>query len=138
MTREEAKQQLEAFFQKLGNDAPVLDETNYVRARIGEAFVGFEFDEADDVLSCAALIYRFRREPGDEILDALFAEESDANNGGGRIVFDSETLSLYLQRDFAEKTGDASFYAQVNALAQASMVWNGEIVEHAAAKVSAS
>jgi hypothetical protein len=138
MTREEAKQQLEAFFRKLGNDAPVLDEKNYVQARIGEALIGFEFDEADGVLSCEALIYRFRREPADAILDALFAEESEANSGGGRIVFDSETFSLYLQRDFAEKNGDASFYNEVSALAQASMVWNGEIVEHAAAKVSAS
>jgi|SRR5215213_6169481 len=138
MTREEAKQQLETFFQKLGNEATVLDEKNFVQARIGEASVGFEFDETDGVLSCAALIYRFRREPADVILDALFAEESEANNGGGRIVFDSETLSLYLQRDFAEKIDGASFYEQVNALALASMVWNGEIVEHAAAKVSAS
>jgi hypothetical protein len=138
MTREEAKQQLENFFRRLGNEAPVLDEKNYVQARIGEALVGFEFDEADDVLSCEALIYRFRREPADQILDALFAEESEANNGGGRIVFDSETFSLYLQRDFAEKIDDASFYEQVNALARASMVWNGEIVGHAAAKVSAN
>ncbi|HEX8247073.1 MAG TPA: hypothetical protein VF599_02725 [Pyrinomonadaceae bacterium] len=138
MTREEAKQQLENFFRKLGSEASIFNEQKFVQARIGESFVGFEFDETDDILSCQALIYRFRRAPADEILDALFAEESEANSGGGRIVFDSETFSLYLQRDFAEKIDDASFYEQVNALAWASMVWNGEIVEHAAAKVSAS
>ncbi|HEY0050733.1 MAG TPA: type III secretion system chaperone [Pyrinomonadaceae bacterium] len=138
MTREEAKQQLETFFRRLGSEASIFNEQKFVQARIGESFVGFEFDETDDLLSCQALIYRFRREPTDEILDALFAEESDANSGGGRIVFDSETFSLYLQRDFEEKIDDASFYEQVNALAWASMVWNGEIVEHAAAKVSAS
>jgi hypothetical protein len=138
MTKEEAKQQLEVFFRKLGTEASLFNEQKFVQARIGESFVGFEFDETDGTLSCQALIYRFRREPRDEVLDALFAEESEANNGGGRIVFDSGNFSLYLQRDFEEKTDDALFYEQVNALAWASMVWNGEIVEHAAAKVSAN
>ncbi|HEX8368798.1 MAG TPA: hypothetical protein VF604_09665 [Pyrinomonadaceae bacterium] len=136
MNKEEAKQQLENFFRKLGSEASIFNEQKFVQARIGESFVGFEFDETDDILSCQALIYRFRREPADAILDALFAEESEANSGGGRIVFDSQTFSLYLQRDFAEKIDDASFYEHVNALAWASMVWNGEIVEHAAAKAS--
>jgi hypothetical protein len=138
MNREEAKQQLEVFFRKLGTEASLFNEQKFVQARIGESFVGFEFDDADNVLSCQALIYRFRREPRDEVLDALFAEESEANSGGGRIVFDSGTFSLYLQRDFEEKIDDALFSEQVNALARASMLWNGEIVEHAAAKVSAS
>jgi hypothetical protein len=138
MTREEARQQLEVYFRRLGNESSIFNERKFVQARIGEAFVGFEFDETDDVLSCQALIYRFRREPRDEILDALFAEESEANNGGGRIVFDSQSFSLYLQRDFAEKIDDALFYEQVNAVALASMFWNGEIVEHAAARVTAS
>lgn len=137
MNREEAKQQLEIFFRRLGNEASLFNEQKFVQARIGESFVGFEFDEADGVLSCQSLIYRFRREPSDEILDALFAEESPANNGGGRIVFDSGTFSLYLQRDFAEKIDDASFYQHINSLAWASMIWNSEIVGHAAAKVSA-
>jgi len=131
MNREEAKQQLENFFRRLGSEASLFNEQKFVQARVGESFVGFEFDEADDVLSCQALIYRFRR-------DALFAEETPVNNGGGRIVFDSKTFALYLQRDFAEKIDDASFYEQVNQLARASLIWNGEIVEHAAAKVSAS
>ncbi|HLM02423.1 MAG TPA: type III secretion system chaperone [Pyrinomonadaceae bacterium] len=138
MNREEAKQQLENFFRRLGSEASLFNEQKFVQARVGESFVGFEFDEADDVLSCQALIYRFRREPRDEVLDALFAEETPVNNGGGRIVFDSKTFALYLQRDFAEKIDDASFYEQVNQLARASLIWNGEIVEHAAAKVSAS
>lgn len=138
MTREEAKQQLESFFRLLGSEASMFNEQKFVQARVGESFVGFEFDEADNILSCQALIYRFRREPRDEILDAIFAEESEANNGGGRIVFDSDTLSLYLQRDFDEKIDDASFYERVNLLGRASIVWNGEIVGNAAAKVSAS
>ncbi|MDQ3800210.1 MAG: hypothetical protein M3384_12215, partial [Acidobacteriota bacterium] len=121
MTREEAKRQLESFFRRLGSEASLFNEQKFVQARVGESFVGFEFDEADDALSCQALIYRFRREPRDEVLDAIFAEESEANSGGGRIVFDSQTFSLYLQRDFTEKTDDASFYEQVSRLARASI-----------------
>jgi|GEM_PF-2819409 len=138
MIKEEAKQQLEAFFRTLGIEAAVLDEKNYVQARVGESILGFEYDRADGVLSCQALIYRFRRAPRDEILDALFAEENEANSGGGRIVFDSETFSLYLQRDFTEKTDERLFSEQVNRLARASMVWNGEIVGQAAAQVSSA
>lgn len=138
MIKEEAKQQLEAFFRTLGSDASILDEKNYVQARVGESVLGFEYDEADGILSCQALIYRFRREPRDEVLDALFAAESEANSGGGRIVFDSETFSLYLQRDFTEKIEDEKFSAQVNALARASLQWSGEIIEQAAAQVSSA
>ena len=57
MTREEAKQQIEAFFR-----------------RIGEALIGFEYDETEEILSAQALIYRFRGEPQDNVLDAVFAE----------------------------------------------------------------
>jgi hypothetical protein len=138
MTKEEAKQQLEAFFRTLGIEAAVPDEKNHVQARVGESVLGFEYDEADGSLSCQALIYRFRREPRDEILDALFAAESETNNGGGRIVFDSEAFSLYLQRDFTEKTDERLFYEQVNRLARASLEWNGEIVGQAAAQVSSA
>jgi hypothetical protein len=138
MTKEEAKQQLEAFFRTLGIEAAILDEKNYVQVRAGESVLGFEYDEADGSLSSQALIYRFRREPRDEILDALFAAESEANNGGGRIVFDSETFALYLQRDFTEKIEDEKFSGQVNALARASLQWSGEIVEQAAAQVSSA
>jgi len=137
MIKEEAKQQLEAFFRKLGTEAPLFNRQKFVQARIGESIVGFEFDESDGVLSCQALIYRFRREPRDEILDALFAREETVNNGGGRVVFDSQDFSLYLQRDFAEKIEDEKFYEQINRLASASLQWSGEILEQAAVQVSA-
>lgn len=134
MTKVEAKQMIEAFFSRLGEKASFFDGKDFAKARIGEAVVGFEYDGADGVLSCEALIYRFRREPRDEILDAAFAEENE--NGGGRIVYDSETLSLYLQRDFTETIEDAKFFEQIHELAIASLQWNSEILTRVAEKVS--
>ncbi|MCD9185727.1 MAG: hypothetical protein LUM44_04800 [Pyrinomonadaceae bacterium] len=134
MTKEEAKQILEAFFSRLGEKASFFDGRDFAKARIGEAVVGFEYDEADGVLSCEALIYRFRREPRDEILDAAFAEENE--NGGGRVVYDSETLSLYLQCDFQEAVAETEFFEQIHELAVASLHWNSGILTRVAEKVS--
>ena len=136
MNKSEAKQQIEAFFRKLGKQASFFDEKNFVQARIGEAFVGFEYDEREEILLAQALIYRFRSEPQDKVLDAIFAEENETNNGGGRIVYNSETLSFYLQKDLTERIGDEQFYKQINNLAQASLRWSDEILTRAAEKAN--
>ena len=137
MTKEEAKQQVEAFFRRLGErKASFFDRKSYIEARIGETLIGFEYDENAHILSTQALIYRFRKEPPDNILDAVFAEETDANNGGGRVVFNSETNTFYLQRDFTEKIGDNVFYEGINRLAQASLRWSAEILANAAEKAN--
>jgi len=138
MTREEAKQQIEAFFRRLGEKASFFDGKTHVEARIGETLIGFEYDETEAVLSAQALIYRFRSEPKDNVLDAIFGEESDATSGGGRLVFNSETFTFYLQRDFTEKIGENVFYEGINKLAQASLRWNNEILAKAAEKAGNS
>ena len=132
MTKDEVKQQIEAFFRRLGEKASFFDEKMYVEARIGEAVIGFEYDETEEILSAQALIYRFRNEPHDNVLDAVFAEESEANSGGGRLVFNSENFAFYLQRDFTGKIGDNVFFEGINKLAQASLRWNSEILMKAA------
>ena len=135
MDKAEAKQQIEAFFRRLGERrASFFDDKSHVEARIGESVIGFEFDENEKILSAQALIYRFRSEPEDEVLDAIFAEENDLNSGGGRVVFNSENFAFYLQRDFQEKIGDNVFYEGINKLAQASLRWNSEILANAAEK----
>lgn len=136
MTRAEAKLQIEAFFRRLGEKASFFDDKSYVETRIGETLIGFEYDEAEEILSAQALIYRFRSEPKDNILDAIFGEESDATSGGGRVVFNSETFTFYLQRDFTEKVGENVFYEAINKLGQASLRWNNEILTKAAEKAS--
>lgn len=134
MTKTEAKQQVEAFFNILGEDASFFEEKNYIQARIGETYVGFEYDEELELLSVQALIYRFRRTPKDNVLDAVFAEEDETNTGGGRVVFDSENSAFYLQKDFAEKIGSQEFYQEINSLARASLIWNTEILAKASEK----
>ena len=137
MTKAEAKQQIEAFFRRLGEKkASFFDDKLHAEARIGESLIGFEFDETEEILSAQALIYRFRKEPKDEVLDAVFAEENESNSGGGRLVFNSENYAFYLQRDFREKIGDNVFYEGINRLAQASLRWNSEILSQAAEKAN--
>ena len=133
MTKEEASQQIEVFFRRVGLSPLLFEDKNFVKARLGESFLGFEYDASDGLLSCQALIYRFRREPREEILNAVFAEESSENDHG-RIVFESRDFSLYLQRDVAEKIDDDLFFEQVNQLARASLKWNSEILGQVAEK----
>ena len=136
MTNAEAKQQVAAFFLKLGQKASFFDEKNFIEARIGEAVVGFEYDDTEEILSAQALIYRFRSEPQDKVLDAVFNEETESNNGGGRVVFNSENFAFYLQRDFNEEISNETFYKEIYDLAQASLRWNSEILMKAAEKTN--
>lgn len=136
VNKQQAKQQIEAFFLRLGNKASFFDEKNFVQARIGEAFVGFTFDDANEILSAQALIYRFRDVPKNKILDQVFAAENESNNGGGEIVFDDEARTLFLQKKFIEKIADEQFYKQINVLAQASLLWSGDIFARAAERAN--
>ena len=138
MTKTEAKKQIEAFFSSIGENASLFDEKNYLQARIGEAYVGFEYNETEELLSVQALIYRFRSSQKDKILDAVFAEETKQNTGGGRVVFDSDNSAFYLQKDFCEKMDDRNFYWEINSLAQASLIWSSEILANAAEKANQS
>lgn len=135
MTKEEANQQLTGFFGRLGErGVRGFGEAPKIEARIGEAVVGFEFDKETGALSAQALIYRFRSEPKDTVLDAVFGEESEMNSGGGRLVFNSESKAFYLQRDFIEKVGENVFFDGINRLAVASLRWNTDILARAAGK----
>ena len=136
MNQSEASSQVENFFRRLGEKADNFSEKNFIQAGIGEALIGFEYDEAEELLSVQALIYRFRNEPQDKVLDAVFNEESEDNNGGGRIVFNSENLAFYLQKDFVERCDDNDFYSEISELAQASLLWSSEILTQAAGKAN--
>lgn len=135
MTREEAKQQLEAFFRKLGLSTSVLNETNFVKATVGEAVIGFEFSETDNILIAKALIYRFRNNPNPLLIEALITEQKNSDTGGGFVNFETDDLSLSLEKTFVEKLADEDFYEQVNQLAQASLVWSNQILPQIAESV---
>lgn len=135
MKKSEAKEQIETFFRKLGKQVSIFEDANFAKAQIGEAFLGFEFDDEANLLSCRALIYRFRRAPREKVLQAIYAEETAANNGGGRVIYDAGESTLYLRRDFTEITGEEQFYNRINQLAAASLKWNGELLQRVAEKV---
>ena len=135
MTREEAKQQLEAFFRKIGITASFFEDKNFAKATVGEALIGFEFIEADDVLNARALIYRFRNPPNQIVIEAILAEQQNSDTGGGNVNFETEDLSLFIEKSFTEKIPDEEFYKQINQLAQASLIWSSQILPQIAEKV---
>jgi len=135
MTREEAQQQLEAFFRKLGIKASFFDDKNFVKAAVGEAVIGFEFLETEGVLKARALIYRFRNNPNPVLIEALITEQQNSDTGGGIVRFETEDLSLFLEKTFTEKLPDEEFYKQVNQLAQASLIWSNQILPQIAESV---
>ena len=135
MTREEAKQQLEAFFRKIGITASFFEDKNFAKATVGEALIGFEFAEADGVLNSRALIYRFRNPPNQIVIEAILAEQQNSDTGGGNVNFETEDLSLFIEKSFTEKLSDEEFYKQINQLAQASLIWSSQILPQIAEKV---
>lgn len=132
MKREEATRQIEAFFRKLGMRASFSNEQNFVKASVGEAVLGFEFDESEEILKAKALIYRFRNAPKPEILDAVYDQAKEANSGGGQMFFDENDMTLYLEKDFVEPLGDENFHKQINILAQASFFWSSRKLQQVA------
>ncbi|CAN5695559.1 hypothetical protein BH20ACI4_BH20ACI4_11450 [soil metagenome] len=135
MTRAEAKQQLEAFFRKIGITASFFEDKNFAKATIGEALIGFEFAETEGVLNAQALIYRFRNAPNQKVVEAIFAEQQNTETGGGKINFDSEDFSLFLEKSFTGKNADEEFYKQINLLAQTSLIWSSQILPQIAEQV---
>ena len=132
MTKDEAKQQIEAFLAQLGDkEASVFDEKNFAKAQLGDAFMGFVYGD-NEKLSCQALIYRFRKPPKEQVMDAIEAESKNAPNGGGEIAFDEDNFTLLLQKDFGEKVSNEEFYKDMQDLAQASLVWSNEVLTRVA------
>lgn len=135
MTRQEAKQQLEAFFRKLEITVSVLDDTNFVKATIGEAIIGFEFSENEGILIAKALIYRFRNNPNPLLIEALITEQKNSDTGGSFVHFAPDDLSLSLEKTFSEPSPDEEFYKQIDEMAQASLVWSNKILPQIAESV---
>lgn len=138
MTREEAKQQLEAFFRKIGITASFFEDKNFAKATVGEALIGFEFVEMENILKAQALIYRFRNSPNPIVIEALFAEQQNSDTGGGSLRFENEDFSLFLEKSFGEKLPDEEFYKQINQLAQASLIWSSQILPQIAQTIHGS
>jgi hypothetical protein len=133
--RKEAKQQIEAFFRRIGITASFFEDKDFAKATVGEALIGFEFIETEGVLNAQALIYRFRNSPNKKVIEAIFAEQKNSDTGGGNVNFDAEDFSLFLEKSFSEKQADEEFYKQINQLAQASLIWSSQILPQIAESV---
>lgn len=132
MTKQEAKTQVEAFFEKIGDkDVSVFNEKNFAKALIGEAIMGFVYNE-DETLLCQSLIYRFRKPPQQKVMEAIEFESQNAPKGGGEIAFDEENFTLVLQRDYQQKVSEDDFYNDMQKLAKASLIWSDEVLQRVA------
>ena len=136
MTKSQANYQIEAFFRKLGMKASFSDGKNFVKASVGESVIGFEFIEYREILNVKALIYRFRNAPREEILTAIYKENNEFVTGAGKLIYDENDLSLFLEKDFSEPLDERVFYTEINALAQESLVWSSRKLSRIAGNTS--
>lgn len=126
MTKQEAKDQIESFFRKLGEEISVFDDTNYAKAKIGTSSLVFEYTE-EETLACVALIHKFDENPPAEILQAI--EDAAENEIDDEIHFDEFTKSLFLERIYEEKLSDDKFYSEMRNLSDSSLVWRKDFIE---------
>lgn len=137
MNIDDAKNQLEDFFTRLGEQkSSVFEENNSTKALVGDAIMGFVY-KADETLTCQSLIYRFRRSPQENIMNAIEEESKMAPKGGGEIAFDDKNFTLVLQKDYREKVSGDDFFNDMQNLAQASLIWSNEVLSRVAEKAFA-
>ena len=135
MTEDEATRTLEAFLAAQG----VRAELDLGRGKVGGVMLGaaelfFEYEARRGEFWCGALVYRFRREPKPGVLEAFREEERRSDSGGGRVEYRSESRALFLARTYAEAVPEADFARDLRRLADASLVWAGEVAGRVAAR----
>ena len=126
MTKEEAKNQVESFFRKLGEEVEVFGETNFAKAEIGTSSLVFEYTD-EETLACVALIHKFEEQPPTGILKAI--EDAAVDEIDDEIHYDEFTKSLFLERIYEEKLSDDEFYAEMRNLSDSSLVWRKDFIE---------
>ena len=134
MTEDEATCQVSAFLSGLG-----LGTTHSlpITASIGEAFLQFEYVDAEQALAVLAVIYRFRTEPRPGVVEAVLAAATEANTGGGRLVLEGGR-ALVLRRGFTDSVPDRRFADDVEVLAGASLLWVHDLFARAAEQANRS
>jgi hypothetical protein len=135
MTRDEAAEMVGTLLDAYGagGGAEVFRGGDVAGVMLGRAEVFFEYYEGAS-LYCAALIYRFRREPRPGRLQRFFQYEAGgaADSSGGSLEYREETRSLLLGRFYLEPVSAEVFAADVKRLAEASLFWADEVLERVA------
>jgi hypothetical protein len=137
MTRDEAAHLVKAFFEAYGVDGPAFDERDACGAMLGASELFFEYQPERQSLKSLALVYRFRAEPKEQILNALKREATTkaADTGGGALEYQPENLGLYLRRTYENSVAAGEFNEEIKRLAAASLVWGNEILDRVASRV---
>jgi hypothetical protein len=128
---------IQGFFKSHGVDSPGLNESNLGGASIGEYQVYFEYEPANRILKCSALVYRFRDEPKPGVIEAFEAEAQGkpAAAGGGILEYRRANKSLFLTRSYSAGVPDEEFVEDLKRLLRASLVYGDQVLERVASKV---
>ena len=139
MTRDEAVQQVKAFFKLHGIDSPGLNEKGVGGVSLGAADVFFEYQPEAGALKCSALIYRVRGVPHPGVVAAFQEEEKagSAGTGGGRIDYQAPSRGVYLSRVYPAPVELPRFSEELQQLMEASGVWRAQVVERVAERAHA-
>jgi hypothetical protein len=132
MTRDDAVRLVKSVFKEIGAESPGLNEKGFGGTMLGRAQVNFEHREKEGELEVLAHVYTFRNEPKPNVLAALEEEaRGGAPLGGGQYRYMPENKGVFLARVYREPVEEASFLADVKALAEASLVWRREVYPRA-------
>ncbi len=137
MIREEAIVILKKFFMMQGVESEGLNENNVGGASIGDLAIYFEYLPEQEALKCSALIYKFREDPKEGIIDGFKEEEEFErfSTGGGFVDYQPENKGLFLSRVYEEYVEELDFVNDLEQLLGASRVWGNEVLERVSARV---
>lgn len=137
LNRDDAVRMIQGFFKSHGVDSPGLNESNLGGAAIGEGQVYFEYQPADRILKCSALVYRFRDEPRPGVIEAFEAEAQGktADTGGGILEYQRANKGLFLTRSYSAGVPAEEFAEDLKQLLKASLVYGDQVLDRVASKV---
>lgn len=129
MTREEAGRTVQALFRRANMTSSGLNDKGFGGLMIGKAQLYFEHRAKETDLVCRAHIFTFRKEPRPGVIDGLRKEETrGALTGGGHVEYMTENSGVFLTRHYLQPVAEGTFLADMDALANASLVWRDDVL----------
>lgn len=137
MTRDEAASLVQAFFEAQGASSPDLTGKDAGGAMFGSAELFFQYQPEQKILKCLALIYRFRVEPKERVMDALKREEltKAAHAEDAELEYQPENRGLYLTREYQERVASEQFNEEIRRLAETSLAWADKVLDRLASQI---
>lgn len=136
MTREEAQRLLQTYMASLELPGEGLNPQGLGGLMLEDAELYFEYSQQHQALKASALIYRFRQAPKPGLVEGFRHEESAGTDaGGGHVDYMPESKGLFLSRTYTQVPQQTLFQSDMKRLADASLVWSGEVADRVADKV---